>query len=134
MRRVGKGFSRVDTSLFGGMLVAGVIEEENDAEEQVQDVAEDVATQGADIAVIGDAPQPQPPPHAQQQAADFPMSLLQEAIDACATLSRRVEHLEYDKVAQALEITKLKKRVKKMEKANRVKVLKLRRLKKVGTS
>nr|GFB82995.1 hypothetical protein [Tanacetum cinerariifolium] len=39
-------------------------------------------------------PQPQPPPHAQQQAADFPMSLLQEAIDACAALSRRVEHLE----------------------------------------
>nr|GEX84304.1 hypothetical protein [Tanacetum cinerariifolium] len=42
----------------------------------------------------------------------------------------RVEHLEYDKVAQALEITKLKRRVKKLEKGNRVKVLKLRRLKK----
>nr|GEU37367.1 putative reverse transcriptase domain-containing protein [Tanacetum cinerariifolium] len=47
---------------------------------------------------------------------------------------RRVEHLEYDKVAQALEITKLKRRVKKLEKANKVKVLKLKRLKKVGTS
>nr|GEX19414.1 hypothetical protein [Tanacetum cinerariifolium] len=47
---------------------------------------------------------------------------------------RRVEHLEYDKVAQALKITKLKRRVKKLEKANKVKVLKLRRLKKVGTS
>nr|GEZ76410.1 hypothetical protein [Tanacetum cinerariifolium] len=62
------------------------------------------------------------------------MSLLQEALDAYATLTRRVEHLEYDKVAQALEITKLKKRVKKLEKGNRVKVLKLRRLKRVGTS
>nr|GFC01688.1 hypothetical protein [Tanacetum cinerariifolium] len=78
MRRVGKGFSGVDTSLFGGMLVAGVIEEENDAEEQVQDVAEDVATQGADIVVIGDAVQDQsipsptlltPPP---QQPQDLP--------------------------------------------------------------
>nr|GFA36140.1 hypothetical protein [Tanacetum cinerariifolium] len=49
------------------------------------------------------SPQPQP----QQQAADFPMSLLQEAIDACAALTRRLEHLEYDKVAQALEITKV---------------------------
>nr|GEY88850.1 hypothetical protein [Tanacetum cinerariifolium] len=49
-------------------------------------------------------------------------------------LTRRVEHLEYDKVAQALEITKLKKRVKKLEKGNRVRVLKLRRLKRVGTS
>nr|GEW09482.1 hypothetical protein [Tanacetum cinerariifolium] len=59
-------------------------------------------------------PQPQPQP---QQAADFPMSLLQEALDACATLTRRVEHLEYDKVVQALEITKL--RVKKLEKGNK---------------
>nr|GEX04617.1 hypothetical protein [Tanacetum cinerariifolium] len=58
------------------------------------------------------------------------MSLLQEALDACAALTRRVEHLEYDKLAQALEITKLKRRVKKLEKANKVKVLKLRRLKK----
>nr|GEW25347.1 hypothetical protein [Tanacetum cinerariifolium] len=49
------------------------------------------------------------------------MSLLQEALDACAALTRRVEHLEYDKVAQALEITKLKRRVKKLEKGNRVK-------------
>nr|GFB25305.1 hypothetical protein [Tanacetum cinerariifolium] len=62
------------------------------------------------------------------------MSLLQKALDACAAHTRRVEYLEYDKVAQALEITKLKRRVKKLEKANRVKVLKLRRLKKVGTS
>nr|GEW86640.1 hypothetical protein [Tanacetum cinerariifolium] len=44
-----------------------------------------------------------------------------EALDACAALTRRVEHLEYDKVAQALEITKLKRRMKKLEKANRVK-------------
>nr|GEZ64358.1 hypothetical protein [Tanacetum cinerariifolium] len=47
---------------------------------------------------------------------------------------RRVEHFEYDKVAQALEITRLKRRVKKLEKGNRVRVLKLRRLKIVGTS
>nr|GEX58977.1 hypothetical protein [Tanacetum cinerariifolium] len=69
-----------------------------------------------------------------QQATDFPMSHLQEALDACAALTRRVEHLEYDKVAQALEIKKLKRRVKKLEKGNKVKVLKLRRLQKVGTS
>nr|GEX20916.1 hypothetical protein [Tanacetum cinerariifolium] len=57
-----------------------------------------------------------------------------EALDACAALTRRVEHLEYDKVAHALEITRLKRMVKKLEKGNMVKVLKLRRLKKVGTS
>nr|GEW58769.1 reverse transcriptase domain-containing protein [Tanacetum cinerariifolium] len=50
------------------------------------------------------------------------------------SLTRRVEHLEFDKVAQALEITKLKRRVKKQERMNKVKVLKLRRLQKVGTS
>nr|GEZ11716.1 hypothetical protein [Tanacetum cinerariifolium] len=113
MRRVGKGFSRVETPLFEGMIVAGVIKEEFDAEEQVQDVVDDDAAQGADT-----APQPQPQPQAQQQVADFPMSLLQEALDACAALARRVENLEYDKVAQALEITKLKRRVKKLEKGN----------------
>nr|GEV29896.1 hypothetical protein [Tanacetum cinerariifolium] len=75
------------------------------------------------------SPQPQP-----QQTANFPMSLLQEALDTYAALARRVEHLEYDKVAQALEIKKLKRRVKKLEKGNRVRVLKLRRLKRVGTS
>nr|GEU90196.1 reverse transcriptase domain-containing protein [Tanacetum cinerariifolium] len=62
------------------------------------------------------------------------MSLLQEAIDACAALTRRVKHLEYDKVAQALKITKLKRKVKKLEKRNKVRVLKLRWLQKVGTS
>nr|GFA18631.1 hypothetical protein [Tanacetum cinerariifolium] len=62
------------------------------------------------------------------------MSLLQEALDACAALTKSVEQLEYDKVAQALEITKLKRRVKKLKKGNMVEVLKLQRLKRVGTS
>nr|GEY96261.1 hypothetical protein [Tanacetum cinerariifolium] len=55
-------------------------------------------------------------------------------MDTYATLTRRVEHLEFDQVAQALEITKLKKRVQKLERRNKVRVLKLRRLQKVGTS
>nr|GEV00678.1 hypothetical protein [Tanacetum cinerariifolium] len=71
------------------------------------------------------SPQPQSQP---QEAADFPMSLLLEVLNACAALTRRVYHLEYDKVAQALEITKLKRRVKKLEKRNKVRVLKLRRI------
>nr|GEV18839.1 hypothetical protein [Tanacetum cinerariifolium] len=64
--------------------------------------------------------QPQPQP---QQATDFPMSLLQESLDACAALTKRVEHLEYDKVAQALEIKKLKRRLKKLEKGNRGRII-----------
>nr|GEW20662.1 ribonuclease H-like domain-containing protein [Tanacetum cinerariifolium] len=54
-------------------------------------------------------PQPQSPTPAQIHGADFPMT-------------------------QNLEITKLKTRVKKLERANKVKTLKLRRLRKVGTS
>nr|GFC51117.1 hypothetical protein [Tanacetum cinerariifolium] len=62
------------------------------------------------------------------------MTLLQDLMDTCTVLSRRVEHLELDKIAQTLEITKLKRRVKKLERGNKVKVLKLRRLQKVGTA
>nr|GEX75138.1 putative ribonuclease H-like domain-containing protein [Tanacetum cinerariifolium] len=156
--------TRVETPLFEGMLVAGVIEEQGDAEEQVHDVVDDVAAKGGDTVVQEDDAQeptipsptpppqpsqdlpstsqvqhtppqsPQPQPQAQPQVADFLVSLLQEALDACVALTRIVEHLEYDKVAQALEILKLNKKVKKLEKVNRVKVLKLRRLKKIGTS
>nr|GFA50116.1 hypothetical protein [Tanacetum cinerariifolium] len=74
IRRVGKGFSGVETPLFEGMLV--------------------------------------------EQHGDE-----QEAIDACAALTRRVEPLEYDKVAQALEITKLKRKVKKLEKRNKERMI-----------
>nr|GEY94946.1 hypothetical protein [Tanacetum cinerariifolium] len=79
-------------------------------------------------------PQQQSPPPAQPQGAHFPMNLLQEALDACFALTRRVEHLEQDKMAQDLEIIKLKTRVKKLERSNKVKTVKLRRLRKIGTS
>nr|GEV81852.1 hypothetical protein [Tanacetum cinerariifolium] len=55
-------------------------------------------------------------------------------LDTCSDLTRRVENLEHDKSAQKLEIIKLKARVKRMERANKVKSSKLRRLKKVETS
>nr|GEU66370.1 hypothetical protein [Tanacetum cinerariifolium] len=112
----GKGFSGVETPLFEGMLV-GVIGKQGAAEEQVQDDVNDVAAQGDDPAIPGNdvhepsipSPMPYTPPP--QQSQDLP-STSQEALDACVALTRRVEHLEYDKVAQALEITKLKRRVK----------------------
>nr|GEY61347.1 xylulose kinase-1 [Tanacetum cinerariifolium] len=47
------------------------------------------------------SPQPQP-----QQAVDFPMSLFQEALDACAALTRRVENLEYYKGEMIAEMDK----------------------------
>nr|GFA65908.1 hypothetical protein [Tanacetum cinerariifolium] len=86
MRRVGKGFSGVETPLFEGMLAARHLAEEGIAEEQVQ----------ADVAVA-------------------------------ATVQ--------DNVAEdKLEVIKLKARVKRLERANKVKSSKLRRLRKVGAS
>nr|GEW18528.1 hypothetical protein [Tanacetum cinerariifolium] len=104
MRRVGKGCSRVETPLFEGMLLAKEPEEHGDAEEQGTD----------------------------DNVAEEPITAV--ALDACVALTRRVEHLEHDKVAQNLEITKLKIMVKKLERANKIKTLKLRRLRKVETS
>nr|GFA41780.1 hypothetical protein [Tanacetum cinerariifolium] len=83
-----------------------------DADENVEEVNVGDADEGdvsaAHREVQPPSPQPQPQP---QQAA--------KAMDACAAFIRRVEHLEFDKVAQHLDITKLKSRVKKLERRNK---------------
>nr|GEW10791.1 hypothetical protein [Tanacetum cinerariifolium] len=128
MRRVGKGFSGVGTPLFEGMLVEHEIDEEGAADEHVEEVDTSDAAQGDDSAARGEVPtvaeeqsmpSPTPPTPPPQPPQDIPSTS---------------QHLEFDKVAQALEITKLKMRVRKLEKRNKVRVLKLRRLQKVGTS
>nr|GEY45828.1 hypothetical protein [Tanacetum cinerariifolium] len=140
MRRVGKRCSGVKTPLFKGMIAAREPENQGNAEEQgdEEEQGTDNAAAEEPVTVVDDVqsppPQQQSPPPAQPQGAHFLMSLLQEALDACVTLTRRVEHLEHDKVAHDLEILKLKTRVKKIEIANKVKTVKLRRLRKVGTS
>nr|GFC21538.1 hypothetical protein [Tanacetum cinerariifolium] len=48
MRRVGKGFSRVETPLFEGMLVGQEIKEGGDEEVHVEDVTTGDAAQGDD--------------------------------------------------------------------------------------
>nr|GEV47946.1 hypothetical protein [Tanacetum cinerariifolium] len=99
----------VETPLFEGILVVGENVEEGIAEERVQDDA--AAQDGVSAALEEDVqeqsiPSPTPPP----KPHDLPST------------------------SQAFKITKLKKRVKRLEKGHKVKVLKLRRLKKVGTS
>nr|GEU97262.1 hypothetical protein [Tanacetum cinerariifolium] len=135
MRRVGKGCSGVETPLFEGMIVAPQVGE-GTAEGNVDDVL------AAGVAIeVQPTPPPSPiaqPPSPQQQPqplqdADISMDLLHNLLDTCTTLTRRVENLKQDKIAQALEITKLKQRVKKLERRNKLKVSKLRRLKKAGT-
>nr|GEU39260.1 putative ribonuclease H-like domain-containing protein [Tanacetum cinerariifolium] len=161
--QVGKGCLSVKTPLFEGMLIAkelknqGNTEVEGDEEEQGT-AAKEPVTAAVDDDQSNPSPTPlTPPPQqpqdipstshvqspptqhqslplAQPRGTHFPLSLLQEALDACTTLARRVEHLEHDKVAQDLEILKLKSRVKNLERANKVKSVKLRRLRKVRTS
>nr|GEX87957.1 hypothetical protein [Tanacetum cinerariifolium] len=152
MRRVGKGFSRVETPLFEGMLVEQHVIEEEDADETVNasDAAKgDVSAAHKEVPTVAEKPSipsptlPTPPPqppqdipstfHVQPTPPQSPQNLLQEVMDTCTALTRRVEHLEFNKVAQALEITKLKRRVKKLKRRNKVRVLKLRRLQRVGT-
>nr|GEX02285.1 hypothetical protein [Tanacetum cinerariifolium] len=120
MKRVGKGFFGVDTPLFEGMIVAQQVDE-SDAEVNVDDVlAAGVADEGAASVNVDDA--------------KISMDLLHTLLETYTTLTRRVEHLEQDKMAQSLEIIKLKQRVKKLKRRNKLKVSKLRRLKRVGTS
>nr|GFA72072.1 hypothetical protein [Tanacetum cinerariifolium] len=52
----------------------------------------------------------------------------------CPPQPQDAEGLEHDKAAQQMAVIKLKSRVKKLERINKVKSSKLRRLKKVGTS
>nr|GEW05762.1 hypothetical protein [Tanacetum cinerariifolium] len=79
MKRVGKGLSGVETPLFEGMLVAGVIEEEGAAEEQVLDImVDDAAAHGVHSTVQEDdaqepsIPSPTPPTPPPQPPQDLP--------------------------------------------------------------
>nr|GFC51044.1 hypothetical protein [Tanacetum cinerariifolium] len=73
--------------------------------------------------------QPQP-----SQTTTISMELFNNLLETCIALTRRFESLEQDKIAQALKITKLKQRVKKLEKKDKLKVFGLKRLRKVGTA
>nr|GEX53517.1 ribonuclease H-like domain-containing protein [Tanacetum cinerariifolium] len=125
--------------------------DEGDAEVNVDDVpAVGVAAEG-DVSAADDVvsiaveepsiPSPTPPTLLPQllqdqpstsQDAGLPMDLLQNLMYTCTTLTKRVKNLKHDKIAQAIEITKLKSRVKKLKRRNTTS--KLQRLKKVGTT
>ncbi|GJU72605.1 hypothetical protein Tco_1264010 [Tanacetum coccineum] len=59
---------------------------------------------------------------------------LNELIELCTKLSKRVLNLENIKTSQDAEITKLKERVKKLERRNKSRTLGLKRLRKGGIS
>nr|GEZ70795.1 hypothetical protein [Tanacetum cinerariifolium] len=106
MRRVRKGFSGVETPLFETMLAVRDIAEEAEVQVSAQD--DDVHKHVAEE-VAADVIQPTPLPHYHHLM---------------------VEGMENANAAQQLEIVTLKARVKKLEKLNKVKSSKLRRLRK----
>ncbi|GKD84910.1 hypothetical protein Tco_1356064 [Tanacetum coccineum] len=59
---------------------------------------------------------------------------LNELMELCTNLSQRVLDLENTKTSQAVEITKLKEMVKKLERGNKSRTPWLKRLRKVGRS
>nr|GEY55715.1 hypothetical protein [Tanacetum cinerariifolium] len=155
IRRVGKGLSGVETPLFEGMLAVRQPAKKEVAEKQVpvdaavddaveahvaEDVPHDAIPSSPPHVIPSPSQEPSLPPQQQQsspqappQDAEFPTQL-QQVLHVCSALSKRVENLETDNAAQKLEIVQLKERVKKLEKANKFKSSKLRRLRKVGTS
>nr|GEX62221.1 putative ribonuclease H-like domain-containing protein [Tanacetum cinerariifolium] len=75
-----------------------------------------------------------PPQSEPTTTTESTLSLLTTLMDTCATLSNKVAELEQDKHTQALEIIKLKKMVKKLERRKNSKSSGLKRLRKVSTS
>nr|GEY16182.1 hypothetical protein [Tanacetum cinerariifolium] len=99
MRRVGKGWPGVETPLFEGMLVAGEIEEQGDAEEQEHDNVDDAAQEVDTTAIVEDVqepfiPSPTPPP----QPQDLP-----------STSQKRVKRLEKGHKVKVFKLRSLKK-------------------------
>nr|GEZ23504.1 hypothetical protein [Tanacetum cinerariifolium] len=155
MRRIGKGFSEVETLLFATMLVlprAAAEEEDEDDEVPAAPTPPSLTHEPTSPSQepITSPPQaqfvtpPPSPPQAQPAPPSSPpqeqpittsksdMTLLNTLLETCTTLSHKVAALEQDKVAQALKILKLKRRVKKLEKQRRSKSFALKRLRKFG--
>nr|GEW13281.1 putative ribonuclease H-like domain-containing protein [Tanacetum cinerariifolium] len=135
---VGKGFSGVETTLFATMLVQPHTKEEEDEEEEVPYAPTPPSP------TIKPTPPPQepiptplqaqpvpplsPPQEHQPDTSESSISIINTLMETSTTLFQKVAHLEQDKISQALEIIKLNKRVKKLEKQRRSKSLGLKRL------
>nr|GEU97214.1 hypothetical protein [Tanacetum cinerariifolium] len=147
MKRIGKGFLEVETPLFNAMLVQQQVQ----ADPEVQEAEDD-----NEVSVVPTLPSPTPattPPPPQQEpipsppqaesaqpssppqqqpnrTANISMTLLNQLMETCVTLTKQVANLEQDKFAQALKIVKLKQRVRRLENKRRTKHSGLKRLKK----
>nr|GEW67253.1 hypothetical protein [Tanacetum cinerariifolium] len=146
----------VDTSLFDGMLVPHQVHDGVAAAAEDEDAANEISVEPtppsptpattpppqqelipsslqvestppplphqSPISQLSSSPPQQPPFH----DADISMTLLKTLLETCATLTKQVANLKQDKIAQAIEITKLKQRVRRLEKKRKLKALRLK--------
>nr|GEU86227.1 hypothetical protein [Tanacetum cinerariifolium] len=137
-------FSRVETPLFASMLVQPqAAEEEADVEVPTAPTPPSPTIEPSPppqdpittpLQAQPATPQATPPQEQPTTTSESSMTLLNTLMEKCDTLSQKVAALEQDKIAHALEILKLKKMVKKLERKRRSKSSGLKRLRKVGTS
>nr|GEV21168.1 retrovirus-related Pol polyprotein from transposon TNT 1-94 [Tanacetum cinerariifolium] len=132
MRRQGQGYSRNVTPLFETMMVNAQEEvgEENikPKRKQRQTAKNHSPSSEKPIKESIITPSNDPLPSAEDSIQ------LNELMIFCTNLQQQVLNLEEVKIAQAKEIAKLKKRVKKQEKRKKSRTTGMRRLKKVGSS
>nr|GEZ72665.1 putative ribonuclease H-like domain-containing protein [Tanacetum cinerariifolium] len=122
IRRVGKGFSGVETPLFGGMIVEQQVAREVDANENVEGVNASDATKGDVSAANDEVPTTDEEPSIPSPTPSTPPPQPSQYIPSTSLVQPTPP-----------QSPQLKQRVKKLERRNKVKVLKLRRLQKVGT-
>nr|GEY10240.1 hypothetical protein [Tanacetum cinerariifolium] len=160
MGRVGNGFSGVDTLLFDGMLVPQQVQDDVADAVENEDVANEISVEPTPPSptppttpppqqelvplpsqvesTLPPSPhqspiaQPSSPPPQQPHYHDIEISkdLFNQLLEICATLTNKVGHLEQDKIAQAIKITKLKQRVRRLEKKRKLKASGFKRLRK----
>nr|GEX42539.1 hypothetical protein [Tanacetum cinerariifolium] len=114
MRRIGKGYLRVKTPLFDAMLVqqqvhddAKVQDDEDDHEVSAAPTLPSPTPATTQAQSAQPSSQPQQQPTQPTNISESSMTLLNKLMETYATLTQKVANLEQDKIAQALEITKL---------------------------
>ncbi|GKC94968.1 hypothetical protein Tco_1160410 [Tanacetum coccineum] len=156
MRRVGKCFSGRETPLFQTMVVQAQAKmgEDNVADKAINEEMDDSLVRAATTACDGPTHQETIGDTIAQTGYENVSKLsndpllargntlrsgedslkLQELMTLCTTLQLRVLALETTKNTQAMEITSLKRRVKKLERRNNSRTHMLKRLYRVGSS
>ncbi|GJS48391.1 hypothetical protein Tco_0598512, partial [Tanacetum coccineum] len=130
MKREGKGFSRRVTPLFQTMMVQAP---EELGERKYTKVPQPIGS----IEPITDeaANEGHVPIHSNDPLLSGKDRLkLNELMELCTNLSQKILNLVNTKTSQAVEIAKLKERVKMLERSNKSRTLGLKRLRKVGRS